>query len=300
MNHEQDRPSQTNGWLPMSRPRFWPYLLGPFLLGWTTGLPHGLAGASPTDLVRLAAGLAFFSFPANLFVYGVNDLHDEATDRLNAKKDGYEHALKPELRNILRNVAWLVPLAGLAWWLFGWSGASPFQKTEALVGFGGFFFLAWQYSAPPIRAKARPYLDSAFNALYVFPALVGHALTNAGQAFPAWQALLAGWLWCGAMHAFSAVPDIHADRSAGLETVATRLGTAGTIGICGLAFAGAGVLSAPWLGGLGYAGAAWYAGLMALAWHRRNEPSKLFELYRCFPWINVAAGFLAWAWLAVR
>lgn len=34
--------------------------------------------------------LLYFLFPANLLVYGVNDIADEDTDILNAKKQGYE------------------------------------------------------------------------------------------------------------------------------------------------------------------------------------------------------------------
>jgi 4-hydroxybenzoate polyprenyltransferase len=81
------------------------------------------------------------------------------------------------------------------------------------LGFVGLLFFGHQYSATPIRAKARPFWDSAFNVLYVFPVLIGWGLSDTHASFP-WLLFVAGTCWCMAMHAFSAVPDIEADQKA--------------------------------------------------------------------------------------
>ena len=81
------------------------------------------------------------------------------------------------------------------------------------------------YSVPPLRAKARPVVDAAFNILYVAPGLAAYATVSGEQ--PPLPVLAAALLWCMAMHAYSAVPDIAADRAADLSTVATHFGRSG-------------------------------------------------------------------------
>ncbi len=74
-------------WL-ISRPRFWMYVLGTFLVGMiAAGNPFQYDWQTNVNLVVLAL---FFSLPANLFIYGINDIYDYDTDRLNAKKTRYE------------------------------------------------------------------------------------------------------------------------------------------------------------------------------------------------------------------
>ncbi len=277
--------------LRTSRPRFWIYLLGPYLLGWTAS---GFAsGITPSDWLLFFLGLGFFSLPANLFIYGINDLHDAETDRLNPKKQGYEHLLQATGHASLRRSFFVIGGLGLALLLAIGLTQSLFQTLEALIGILGCLFLAWQYSAPPIRAKARPFLDSLFNGLYLFPALVGHALMNTEGRFPNLLAILAAWSWCAAMHAFSAIPDIEADAQAGLETIATRLGKRKTLAVCAALYLFACLVSSLWLGGLGIVGAGIYLGLLILAeWSKGS--AELLHIYRLFPYVNAALGFLAW------
>jgi hypothetical protein len=60
--------------------------------------------------------------------------------------------------------------------------------------------------------------------------------------------LLPALLWCMAMHAHSAAPDITADREAGVATVATLIGRQRTLVLCGLAYGLAAALVYPSLG----------------------------------------------------
>ena len=85
--------------LQISRPRFWMYVLGTFLVGMiAAGNPFNYDMQTNINLVVLAL---FFSLPANLFIYGVNDIYDYDTDKLNAKKENYEkraYAISPFFR----------------------------------------------------------------------------------------------------------------------------------------------------------------------------------------------------------
>jgi lycopene elongase/hydratase (dihydrobisanhydrobacterioruberin-forming) len=191
----------------ISRPRFWLYTAGPVLIG--------AVFASPASFLTLPLLLAFFWFliPANIFLYGVNDLADTDTDRFNAKKGSREHRLREAERRaltlaILLSLALFTPVALVSSW-------------TALGFFLAFIVLGAAYSLPP-RLKARPFLDATSNILYAMPGLGAYALAS-GQ-LPSIAASLAAFLWTAAMHWMSAIPDIDADRKARLSTSATVLG----------------------------------------------------------------------------
>ncbi|MFC5972209.1 prenyltransferase [Halomarina salina] len=211
--------------LRLSRPRFWFYLAGPVVVGVT------YAAATPADLfapVALAL-FAYFLVPANVLLYGVNDVFDADVDAFNEKKEGRE--VRYEGGRLV--VASVVVCALLA---------LPFAfvlPTEALVAFLAWGLLSVEYSAPPLRFKTTPLLDSASNGLYVLPAVVAFAAL-AGE-FPPWEAVLGGWLWTMGMHTFSAIPDIVPDRRAGIRTTATVLGERRTYAYCALCWLAAAV-----------------------------------------------------------
>ncbi|MTA58806.1 MAG: prenyltransferase, partial [Actinobacteria bacterium] len=77
------------------------------------------------------------------------------------------------------------------------------------------------YSAPPMRFKGRPYLDSISNADYAFPlAIVPLALAEE----PAWLAVFALMAWSLAKHTYDAIQDIEEDAFVGIKTTAVHLG----------------------------------------------------------------------------
>ena len=82
------------------------------------------------------------------------------------------------------------------------------------------------YSAPPLRFKARPYLDSLSNAAYAFP-LVFVPLALGEEVL--WPAALGLMAWSAAKHTFDAVQDVDEDRNVGIETTAVRLGVPGVV-----------------------------------------------------------------------
>ena len=81
-------------------------------------------------------------------------------------------------------------------------------------------FAVVAYSAPPLRFKEVPVVDSVTSsAHFMLPAVVG-ALIGGYLGL----ALEAFFLWGMASHALGAVQDVQSDRAGGLRSVATELG----------------------------------------------------------------------------
>ena len=200
----------------LSRPRFWLYLAGPVIVG------VAYAASSPAELFSpLAVALfVYFLVPANVYLYGINDVFDADIDEANPKKDDKEVRYEGG------------PLVILSVFAAGAVGLVliPFLSPAALVPFGLFYLLATEYSAPPLRFKTTPILDSISNGLYALPGIAAYAAI-AGQ-YPPMAAIAGGWLWTMAMHTFSAIPDIEPDRNAGIRTTATLLGKERTYAYC--------------------------------------------------------------------
>jgi 4-hydroxybenzoate polyprenyltransferase len=202
--------------LRMSRPRFWLYLAGPVVVG---------VAYAATTIAELFAPLAvalfaYFLLPANVLLYGVNDVFDADIDEENPKKEDREVRYRGD-----RLVPVLVVCSGALGLAF-----LPFLPAAGAIALVAFLLLSVEYSAPPLRFKTTPVLDSLSNGLYVLPGVVAYAaLAGAG---PPLLAVAAAWLWAMGMHTFSAIPDIDPDRAAGIRTTATLLGERRTYGYC--------------------------------------------------------------------
>ena len=258
----------------LSRPRFWLYLAGPVIVG----VVYGAAGPGEVVQPITVALFAYFLLPANLFLYGVNDIFDADIDALNPKKaeDGREVQYTGS-----RAVAAVVASATLL-------GAAfvPFLPRTALLPFAGFYLLGVAYSAPPLRFKTTPFLDSLSNGLYVLPALVSYATLTG--SFPPAVAVAGGWIWAMGMHTFSAIPDIEPDRAAGIRTTATLLGERRTLAYCGACWLAAAGLMAwlhPFLGGVFAVYLLFIAGIVA-------GSVAVSRAYWWFPAVNTLAGMV--------
>lgn len=204
--------------LVLSRPRFWLYLAGPVLVG------AAYAVESVGDLVSLPvlALFGYFLLPANVFLYGINDIYDREIDAANPKKSDKE--TRYEGQRVVPVAVVACALLPLAFFPVLSSGAWPWLAV--------FLFLGAAYSAPPLRFKTTPLLDSISNGLYIAPAGAAYAAVASVQ--PPALAILGGWLWAMAMHTFSAIPDIEPDRATGIRTTATVLGERRTYVYCGV------------------------------------------------------------------
>ncbi|WIV65981.1 prenyltransferase [Natrialbaceae archaeon AArc-T1-2] len=258
--------------LTLSRPRFWLYLAGPVLVG------VAYAAGSPADLLEPAAVALFvyFLLPANVFLYGVNDVYDREIDAENPKKEDRE--ARYEGQRYVPVVVTLCALLGVALVAVVPPAAWPWLAVFLLLGAA--------YSVPPARFKTTPLLDSVSNGLYVAPGVAAYAAVAGSQ--PPVLAVVGGWLWAMAMHTFSAIPDVDPDRRAGIRTTATVLGERRAYAYCALAWlAAAGAFAAldPRLGAL-----LLFYPAIAVAIATASVPVD--RAYWWFPAINVVVGAL--------
>ena len=268
----------------ISRPRFWMYTVGPYILGTFATAPSYATFVS----ARFWIYLLFFVVAANVLIYGVNDLADTDTDLHNDKKGSYEIRLQKQQR------ASTVVACGLAFGALVVAVVGQSMLTAVLMGI--FLVLSIGYSVPPLRFKARPVFDSVSNVLYAMPGFMAATIWAPTSAIPV-SAIAASWLWCMAMHTFSAIPDVTADKKAGLATTATWLGVRGALIYCGLCWLGSAVLLGVTLSNVLY-GVIWavtlgfaYLGMIASCLLRGASEKVAFNHYRIFPVINAAAGF---------
>ena len=258
----------------ISRPRFWVYLVGPFLIGSLLAHPWQTLFVSWEFWVFFL----YFLFPANFFVYGVNDLYDEETDKNNPKKYTQETLMDSQEYESIKILISIVITLGTLLTLY-------FYKTSTASTLILFFFFSFFYSASPIRAKALPFVDTLFNILYVLPGIFGFLLFQ-DVSLLSLPLILASTFWCMAMHAYSAIPDQEADSNAHLHTTATVLGTHGTLLYCLALYVLAMILL--W----GAHVHLWYILLPypLLMLHGVFFPNTIEKTYWWFPWINTSVG----------
>ena len=195
----------------ISRPVLWINTIGSgFVAVWLTG--------SLFDLRALPV-LLWLTLPFNLLIYGVNDIYDQDTDAANPRKGSIEGARIRQSE--VRLIAWAVAIVNVPFLVFFLVTLPPLANAAILLYVGVFVF----YSAPPLRFKARPFLDSLSNAAYALPLVI---VPLALGVTPVWPAAIGLMAWSVAKHAFDAVQDIVEDRDAGIETTAVRLGARGT------------------------------------------------------------------------
>ncbi|NYB51966.1 MAG: prenyltransferase [Methanobacteriaceae archaeon] len=202
----------------ISRFRFWIYTGGTYVVGYALGFSVFGDFLRPEYYIYLF----YFFFPANIFIYGVNDYWDEETDKLNPKKDEKEHRVLSDERKRLLNI--IITVAGLSLVLM------LFQDNLERIIFAGFLFLSYFYSAPPLRFKDKPFLDFSSNYLYIMPGIFAYYL--ASHTVPPLIYMLGAFMHISAMHIFSAIPDIEYDRKAGINTTPVFIGMRPSLLLC--------------------------------------------------------------------
>ena len=252
-------------------------------------MPAYLLAGGGVD-AALVVGTLFFLVPYNLLMYGVNDVFDHESDLRNPRKGGVEGiVLDRRVHRLTLGAAALTTLPFVVA-LLAMGGAVPaavlLVVLAAVVG----------YSAPGLRLKERPGLDSVTSSThFVGPAAFGLALSGAPLGLTAGISLLAFFLWGMASHAFGAVQDVGPDRMAGIGSIATVIGASATVRLAVGLYAAAGLLTllTPWPAPL--------AGLLVVGyimniWPFRSLPDADSERanrgWRRFLWLNVLTGFL--------
>jgi 4-hydroxybenzoate polyprenyltransferase len=266
-----------------SRPISWINTAFPFAAAY-------LLSTREVDLT-LVIGTLYFLIPYNLAMYGINDVFDYASDLANPRKGGIEGALLSP--RIHRATLWAAAVTNIPFLVYLVVVGSPTSWIWLAIS----VFAVIAYSAPKLRFKERPFLDSVTSSThFVSPAIVGLALAATPVTPDAYLVLGAFFLWGMAAHAFGAVQDIAPDREAGIGSVATAIGARATVRMA-LALwtvAGMAMLFTPWPGPLAAVLAVPYIVNAAPWWNVTDETSgSTNRAWRRFIALNYIAGFLA-------
>lgn len=268
--------------LASSRPLSWVNTAYPFAAAYL------LAGGR-VDLVWVV-GTLWCLVPYNLLMYGVNDVFDYESDIRNPRKGGVEGVVLD--RSLHRTTLWAVAVTNI-----------PFVLALVLLGdlrstlvLAVSVFAVVAYSAPRLRFKERPFVDSLTSSThFVSPAVLGIAL--AGGAFdPVTLAALGGFFaWGVGSHAFGAVQDIEADRAGGISSIGTVLGARVTTCFALLAYVLGGLLLLvlPWPSTLAAAlGLPYVANVVPYLRLTDAQCERAHAGWRRFLWLNYLTGFL--------
>lgn len=256
----------------ISRPRFWLYYAGTYAVG------VSLATQSLADFnILFFAFLVFFTFPANFFIYGINDYFDWETDKRNPKKKSKEYLLKQGNKKFLRSALVIPVILGIGLALV---------KPELIWFMLIFLIIGGLYSAPPARFKAKPFLDSLSNMFYVVPGFMGFYQVTGTLPNP-WVSI-AVLLWPIAMHLYSAIPDIQPDKKAAISTTATVFGKKISLYVCSGIW---GVVSS-----IAFT-QSWIVGVLSVVYPLLALCSfkNIDKMYWFYPYINgIVGGVLFW------
>lgn len=274
--------------LAASRPFSWVNTAYPFAAGY-------LASTGGRLDLALVVGTLYFLGPYNLLMYGINDVFDYESDLRNPRKGGIEGALadRATARTVHRRILWACAVTNvpvLVWLVLLGHAAADLVLAGVVLG-------VVAYSAPRLRFKERPVLDSLTSAMhFVGPLLYALVLTRTDlSARTAWPVLVAFVAWGMASHAFGAVQDVRADREGGLASVATVLGAHRTVVGATAAYAVAAVvlLAVPWPGVLAAALPVPFAVNAARFWTVRDDDCERAHAgWRVFLWLNLVTGVL--------
>jgi 4-hydroxybenzoate polyprenyltransferase len=278
------RPSLIRTLTLSSRPVSWVNTAYPF------GAAYLLGAGDRFSLLAMIIGCVYFLVPYNLAMYGINDVFDYESDLRNPRKGGVEGALLD--RSVHRTTLWAVVVTNV-----------PF--LVALVLLGGPWswlvlaisvFAVIAYSAPGLRFKERPFVDSLTSSThFVSPAVYGLALAGTHWTGQLVAVCVAFFLWGVASHAFGAVQDVLADRAGGIGSVATVIGARATVRLAFAAYLVAGVvmLFTAFPGPIAAIVVIPYALNVLPWWNVRDDDAERANAgWKRFLWINYLAGFI--------
>ncbi len=264
----------------VSRPISWFNTAFPFAGGaFYTGVPL----STPRNLL----GIAYFTLPYNLALYGINDICDYPSDRLNPRKNSIEGGLlPPDTHQRMISLITGLNLPFLALLI-----AQGNRRANTVLGV--LLFTTFAYSAPPLRYKEIPFLDAFTSAThFVTPYLYG-LVFNQTKRYPK-RELLGYTAWCMASQAFGAIQDIPFDQSVGSQSIATVLGPRKTAQFSTVLYLLTSVLA---LLGQGNRGARRLAALAILPYAlntalylRDPQPALANRYWRRFIWLNLITG----------
>lgn len=253
------------------------------------GMVAGIVSVGGLSLENLLAAL-YLSVTSCYSVFGVNDYYDRDTDARNERKGGIQGEVAAgEKQEIVKYSAVAGTLLFLASAVF-FTGLARY----AVIGITVF---SVTYSAPPPRLKGRPPLDSISNGFWVFLVFAAGVGLGGGS----FSSIIPGAYWFSAIvagaHAVASLPDIEADREAGIKTTGMLLGWRPTVSVL-LAIILSSFLFVNWsLPTAGYLiGSALILSTMLLkpgkqCWHRSMTAFYVFSFIYGVYWIIRKTGY---------
>lgn len=198
----------------ISRPISWINTAAPFVAGYI------LSGGELSWIFFLA--VFFFLIPYNLVMYGVNDIYDYESDKLNPRKNSQEGAVVTPNQH---GAIWIsITILAVPPALILLSNGSLFSRIFLLVS----LFMVVAYSMKGLRFKEKPFLDSFTSSWHFWSPFAYGVLMAGGLLGNYWLALVAFVCWGMASHAMGAIQDILYDREGNISSIATVLGASKT------------------------------------------------------------------------
>jgi len=195
--------------IQISRPVGWVLCVILFLIG------IRLSDAN-LDFVSLIE-MVMFTFPFCLFLFGINDIYDYKSDRLNPRKKKFfgNFVRKNELVWLRKSCfISLIPIFLISFITMNiWN----IITTVLLI------LISYAYSAPPFRLKEIPIIESVSNAVIIYLIVM---LGFTFNAFP-WELTTKAYyllLFIVAYHIFTTIMDYEYDKKVGHKTFAVRFG----------------------------------------------------------------------------
>jgi len=157
------------------------------------------------------------SFPFCLFVYGINDVYDYKSDRLNGRKYSF-HGIKLD-----KKYHKLVNISSFIVFLLFLISAFLTDNGFNILSVFGLLFFGYYYSAKPFRFKTKALLDSISNGL-IFLMVIFMGYSFGGSIFDIESKFY--WLALGVVgiHSFSTIMDYSVDRRVKDYTFAVKFG----------------------------------------------------------------------------
>jgi 4-hydroxybenzoate polyprenyltransferase len=187
------------------------------------GMAAGTASVGGLNLENLALAV-FLSVTSCYSVFGINDYYDRETDEANERKGGIQGEVAAgEKQEVVKYSAVLGTLLFL--------GSAILFSGLARYAVLGITVFSLAYSVPPVKLKGRPPLDSISNGFWVFSVFAAGVGLGGGN----FSSIIPGAYWFSAIvagaHAVASLPDIEADREAGIKTTGMLLGWRPTVSV---------------------------------------------------------------------
>lgn len=187
------------------------------------GMVAGIESAGAVTPVNFAAAV-YLSVTSCYSIFGINDYYDRETDRANDRKGGLQGEVATGGRREMVKYSAIAGTLLLVASTFFLSGLARY----AVIGMTAF---SVAYSVPPVKLKGRPPLDSISNGFWVFTVFAA----GVGLAGGSFSSIIPGAYWFSAIvagaHAVASLPDIEADRKAGIKTTGMVLGWRPTVSV---------------------------------------------------------------------